>query len=399
MKRRHFISLVTSSSIAMLLNLSPLFKKSMLVSLPSPKLKMNRFPDNLYGLLSIYEEKGINTLNVNSDVLSNLAWVMQGITDPVLMLRAAPSAGGLYPVDIYFNNSGFIHGLPEGLYKYIPEWHSLDKVSESSEIGHILLSLNYGRSASKYGVRGSRYTQLEAGHIICNLVCEAYGYGLIPKLLTITTNHMIGGDSVIILELARVSETSYSIDLDTSNGGWFEEIIFKRRSIRRYNKMKVPETILYDLLRLYSLYRAVMEKMLGHSDDILYLNIRNVEGYTPGLYKVMFDSHDIYLEYFGKDSIDYIIKSTFSLYGSHQEYIRYAPIQIVLSIGITKDMLLDNVKAGFLAEGIAISAVHLGLGCVTVGGFDDNYLDAVLSQSNRYNSKYIIPAGWPRSYG
>jgi len=47
--------------------------------------------------------------------LSQLLWAAQGITDP-RGLRAAPSAGALYPLELYVISSG-------GLYHYQPDGH------------------------------------------------------------------------------------------------------------------------------------------------------------------------------------------------------------------------------------------------------------------------------------
>ena len=51
-------------------------------------------------------------------------WAAQGITDEAEGLRTAPSAGALYPLEIYVAIAA-VEGLEAGLYKYDPSGHSL----------------------------------------------------------------------------------------------------------------------------------------------------------------------------------------------------------------------------------------------------------------------------------
>lgn len=99
----------------------------------------------------------------------------------------SPSAGGLYPIDIYIiaNN---VQGLNPYIYKYIPLEHGLAPYSEIGD--HIIIEnmflnqpftlkekysisilflLDVNAIGCKYGERGYRYAHLEAGHIAQNL--------------------------------------------------------------------------------------------------------------------------------------------------------------------------------------------------------------------------------------
>jgi len=53
--------------------------------------------------------------------ISQLLWAAQGITSP-RGLRAAPSAGALYPLEVYVI-AGNVDGLPDGVYNYRPYRH------------------------------------------------------------------------------------------------------------------------------------------------------------------------------------------------------------------------------------------------------------------------------------
>ena len=63
--------------------------------------------------------------------LSQLIWAAQGITADRGSLRAAASAGALYPIDLYavVGKNG-VQGIGAGIYHYEPKGHSLSLVTE-----------------------------------------------------------------------------------------------------------------------------------------------------------------------------------------------------------------------------------------------------------------------------
>ncbi len=58
--------------------------------------------------------------------IGQLLWAAQGITDRSRGLRTAPSAGALYPLELYIV-AGEVKGLAKGVYKYRPRRHDLVK--------------------------------------------------------------------------------------------------------------------------------------------------------------------------------------------------------------------------------------------------------------------------------
>jgi SagB-type dehydrogenase family enzyme len=125
--------------------------------------------------------------------ISQILWAAQGLTDPS-GLRAAPSAGALYPLEIYLA-SGEVTGLPAGVYHYLPELHAMDQVSGRDARGDlyqkalrqspvrdapavIIIAADYQRTTGKYGERGIRYVHLEAGHAAQNICLQAYALGI-----------------------------------------------------------------------------------------------------------------------------------------------------------------------------------------------------------------------------
>lgn len=125
--------------------------------------------------------------------VSQLLWAAQGITSPEGH-RTAPSAGALYPLEVYVV-AGSVGDLPAGIYRYIPAEHRLapirpgDLRSELAEaaIGqesvrdaaaNIVIAGVYERTTGKYGERGVRYVHIEAGHAAENIYLQAESLGL-----------------------------------------------------------------------------------------------------------------------------------------------------------------------------------------------------------------------------
>lgn len=125
--------------------------------------------------------------------VSQLLWAAQGITDSQ-GLRAAPSAGALYPLETYLVAHD-VKGLAPGLYRYRPTGHELHLAGELSgreqlaaaALGQdcvrdapavVLITAVYERTTRKYGKRGIRYVHMEAGHAAQNLCLEAVALGL-----------------------------------------------------------------------------------------------------------------------------------------------------------------------------------------------------------------------------
>lgn len=130
---------------------------------------------------------------VTLNELSQLLWAAQGITDS-RGLRTAPSAGALYPLELYIA-AGNVSGLAAGTYQYAPDGHHLRQVADGDQraelaaaaLGQppirkgpvvIAIAADYRRTTVKYGERGVRYVHLEAGHAAQNICLQAEAIGL-----------------------------------------------------------------------------------------------------------------------------------------------------------------------------------------------------------------------------
>ncbi len=128
--------------------------------------------------------------------LSQLLFATQGATAKIYdkPLRSVPSAGALYPFEIYLivNN---VQDLPRGIYHYSVLDHALELVEAGDFRGQItnaglqqemlgaagvsfVLSAIFDRTRHKYGERGFRYIYIEAGHISQNIYLQATSLGL-----------------------------------------------------------------------------------------------------------------------------------------------------------------------------------------------------------------------------
>ena len=125
--------------------------------------------------------------------ISQLLWSAQGITD-ARGLRAAPSAGALYPLELYVV-AATVDGLAPGVYRYDPQQHQLIKagggdvraalaeaalsqawIADAAVI--IVFTADYQRTRKKYGNRAERYVHIEVGHAAENLFLQAVSLGL-----------------------------------------------------------------------------------------------------------------------------------------------------------------------------------------------------------------------------
>ncbi len=126
-------------------------------------------------------------------IISQLLWAAQGITHP-RGFRTAPSAGALYPLEIYII-AGKVTNLAAGIYKYKPRGHELLKIIEGdkrTELYRVALRQRpikdapvimvfcavYKRTTGKYRKRGIRYILIEIGHSSQNVCLQAVSLDL-----------------------------------------------------------------------------------------------------------------------------------------------------------------------------------------------------------------------------
>ncbi|MCJ7553289.1 MAG: SagB/ThcOx family dehydrogenase, partial [Ignavibacteriaceae bacterium] len=166
--------------------------ESDIIQLPAPNYKSNTsIEEALQKRRSVrdYSNKPLSLSEV-----SQILWAAQGITDETDGLRTAPSAGALYPLEVYLVAAN-VEELIAGIYKYDPQDHTIKKIAEGdkrAEISNAALRQNaieeasalviitavYERTSVKYGKRSERYVNMEVGHVGQNIFLQAVSLGL-----------------------------------------------------------------------------------------------------------------------------------------------------------------------------------------------------------------------------
>ena len=155
------------------------------MALPAPKLQ---------GELSVEETltrrrsvRSFTEQQLTLEEISQLLWAAQGLTAG-WGGRTAPSAGALYPLEVYA-------ATPSGLYHYVPQGHKVTVISQDDlrlKLWEVALKQDairdapavfvitavYERTAKKYGARAERYVKLEAGHTCQNILLQAVALDL-----------------------------------------------------------------------------------------------------------------------------------------------------------------------------------------------------------------------------
>jgi len=183
------------------------------IELPEPKYRGIAVEEAIEGRRSV---RNYSAKPISKAQLSQLLFAAQGISGKMYGkgLRTAPSAGALYPFEVYVvvNN---VQDLPRGIYHYSVLDHSLEEVKSGDfrkritdaglkqemlgEAGvTFVLSGIFDRVCHKYGERGYRYVYMEAGHISQNIYLQSVSLGLgsvcAGAFLDEKVNQLIGVD-------------------------------------------------------------------------------------------------------------------------------------------------------------------------------------------------------------
>jgi SagB-type dehydrogenase family enzyme len=161
------------------------------VMLPEPRYRSHVSVEE-----ALRDRRSVRNYSPDSLTLADIAqllWSAQGVSDGRYR-RTAPSAGALYPLELYLV-VGNVEALPAGIYQYRPAEHALSRIVAGDKRDGlaraalrqtwvrdapavIVMTAVYERSTRKYGDRGQRYVHMEAGHAAQNIYLQAVPLGL-----------------------------------------------------------------------------------------------------------------------------------------------------------------------------------------------------------------------------
>lgn len=156
------------------------------VTLPTPKTTGSTPLETVINRRRSQRE--FSTAAITPAELAQLTWAAQGITDKERGLRASPSAGALYPLELYVVDA-------QGVWRYDPAHNSLRRITAGDhradlahaavgqpQVGTAAANLVFtgvtDRLRPRYGDRAERYAYIEVGHAAENVLLQATALGL-----------------------------------------------------------------------------------------------------------------------------------------------------------------------------------------------------------------------------
>ena len=151
--------------------------------------------------LRSYSQEGLSLEEVGQ-----VLWSAQGATDRG---RTAPSAGALYPIELYLV-AGDVDELEPAVYRYHPAAHAVEPVVagdlrarlREAALGQawvgsppavLVVAGAVERTAAKYGSRAERYVLIEAGAVAENVYLQCESLGLATVLVGAFTDEAVNG--------------------------------------------------------------------------------------------------------------------------------------------------------------------------------------------------------------
>jgi SagB-type dehydrogenase family enzyme len=162
--------------------------------LPKPQLKGSMSLEE-----TLVERRSVRSFRskvITMSQVGQLLWASCGLNPARKGRRTVPSAGALYPLDVYvIAGAGGVETLEPGVYYYVSDRHALEMVASGDKrqevaaaaLGQmwmaqapimVVITGEYDRTTVKYRERGIRYVQIEVGHAGQNLFLQSVALGL-----------------------------------------------------------------------------------------------------------------------------------------------------------------------------------------------------------------------------
>lgn len=336
-------------------------------------------------------------------------------------LRVNPSAGALYPTEIYVQIRG-IKGIIDGIYHLEVETQSLTLIYELIDDGLegylfdnrlvkgyiLLISCVYFRSSWKYKNRSLRYCFLDSGHHLGAIEASAYTQDLQTKILFdfdqlalnddlglenkefVTTAIIVGDVKEKTIRKLRspipfVSGTDYFEPNHFVEAGYKDTLsptkttqeiiqpqfsvdkasylqsIQKRRSARRFYQTQITQEA------FFKVWESLLQPIATQSYEAIeiYAIVQNVSGIEPGIY---YQEKCLKVGNF-RDQMGYLCVN---------QAIGRDSAVLFFFVGDCQNYRIALQLAGLLGQRVYLKATYVGLTCSGIGAFFDDEVQAFL---------------------
>lgn len=351
--------------------------------------------------------------------------------DGLYQLRTSPSAGGLYPFEVYIQIRG-VKGYLDGIYHYEPLNEKLTLLNEierdgvefyfrtqNRERGFIfLISSVYFRSSWKYGDRAIRYILLDSGHQLASIYSAITLDGRDSKVIfdfeKVTLNRVFGfrEDEFFMVALKStiesekkvenlkqlipyVAPTDYLEDNQFIQKAYSESVDYQADDVRVDFLKNIDRDILKNAIerrRSIRAFRAeyitleefnfiidgIFEFAMSYNIEIFY-TLHRVATLEEGLYRANelvqvgnFQNKSRYLSL----EQNLASESSFTLYFTSNSIDNYQQVYML---------------SGFLAHIIYLRATAKNIGVSGIGAYYDDETKQFLNTKN--NILYLLAVG------
>ncbi|SFN07733.1 SagB/ThcOx family dehydrogenase [Thermodesulforhabdus norvegica] len=366
--------------------------------------------------------------------------------------RTVPSAGALYPCELYFCPDG-IGPWEGGFYHYRADLHGAERIAKGGGSGSgldVKVSVLPYRSAFKYGERALRYVLLDAGHLIEQIRMAGRIVGLEglaysgceepsvwEKAAGLSADHEVfiggvrfgepdcanlmpvmpipemqrcgelasGGDCgpVIREVLDAIRHGCFVFDEEPEIAGYEDEslpdisafnAIIGRRSHRNYT----GKTISYGV---FDLFVRALGSLSDYSGFVVYFALAAVEGFTPGVYLLKADE----AVKKGCEALGRIRSASVMTELAHaclgQGWMANGSFAVIIALSFEdaeraygdRGYMHLMINAGRVGQRIYLLSEGFGLGCCGVGAFYDGDVSDVVPMDDDTYPVYVIPVG------
>lgn len=340
-------------------------------------------------------------------------------------LRVNPSAGALYPTEVYVQLRG-ISGIIDGLYHLEVATQSLTLIYELIDDGLegyleddrilkgyiFLVSCVYFRSSWKYKNRSLRYCFLDAGHHLGAIEAAAYLDNQPTEILFDFDHQALNDDlgfepqefvtvAVVVgerkdkairrlrsplpfvagtdyFEANRFITAGYQHTLTTTpsrsvipqpqfqldNDHW-QQAIQTRRSARRFQPSPIDQAVFWSIWQI-----AIQPIATASTESItLYAIVHDVAGLTPGLYR-------------GQDCLKPGLFREQTGYLCVNQAIARDSAVTFLIVADYQNYRVALQMAGLLGQRVYLASTYHDLGCSGIGAFFDDEVQTFLETDN-----------------